>query len=304
MMRYLWSINGRTITEESVIPVKRGEVVRFELINDTMMHHPMHLHGHFFRLLMDSKNPPPDAPLKHTVDVPPMSRRTIEFLANEERDWLFHCHLLYHMHAGMGRVVSYGDGLSAPQLSLALADHAKPMFMLDGSIQSHMSMGHAMVQNVRNDFGLSWHLGWGHEKMGDPVRHGGGPVHRHAMPDIEYDIDLLWHRYIDQRWSIFAGYRFTNMEDERDRWVGGVMHMLPGMVHATASLDSEGALRLELEKQFQLTARLAAFGRLEYDTHTEWDWSAGLTYTLSQRFSLITTYTADHGFGGGLQFRF
>ena len=75
-----------------------------DLINDTMMHHPLHLHGHFFRVLDDRALA--DAPLKHTIDVPPMGKRTIEFEANESGDWLFHCHLLYHMHAGMMQVVT------------------------------------------------------------------------------------------------------------------------------------------------------------------------------------------------------
>ncbi len=117
MTRYLWSIDGRPIDEQSTVPVKRGEILRVVLVNNTMMHHPMHLHGHFFRLLIPDSVDPAYAPLKHTVDVPPMSRRIIEFYANEARDWLFHCHLLYHMKAGMARVVSYpaGDQMLAAQ---------------------------------------------------------------------------------------------------------------------------------------------------------------------------------------------
>lgn len=84
-----------------------------------MMHHPMHLHGHFFRLLMPNGVPTEFAPLKHTVDVPPMSRRVIEFYANEERDWLFHCHLLYHHKSSMGRVFSYTAGDLLPAASAA-----------------------------------------------------------------------------------------------------------------------------------------------------------------------------------------
>lgn len=106
MERYLWSINGRTFSQETTIPVKRGEVLRLEMANDTMMHHPMHLHGHFFRVIEGKGD---RSPLKHTVDVPPMGRRTIEFEANESGDWLFHCHVLYHMDAGMMRVFSYND---------------------------------------------------------------------------------------------------------------------------------------------------------------------------------------------------
>ena len=104
MTRYLWSFDGKTLAEDSTIAVEKGEVLRLKLINDTMMHHPLHLHGHFFRLLNGHGD---HAPLKHTVDVPPMGTREIEFLANEKGDWFFHCHLLYHMDAGMARVFSY-----------------------------------------------------------------------------------------------------------------------------------------------------------------------------------------------------
>lgn len=303
MMRYIWSINGKTVNEDSTILVKRGEVVRFELINDTMMHHPMHLHGHFFRLLMDPAAPAKNAPLKHTVDVPPMSRRTIEFLANEEKDWFFHCHILYHMHTGMARVISYDDQGPDHKPRIDRRDHDAISLMADFSIQSHMSMGMAMAQNARNNFGLMWDIGWRHEMMGEPVQHD-GPVHTHTKEQAMYEADVMWQRYLNSRWSTMVGYRFTNEEDARDRAFAGVMHVLPGMFMATATVDSEGDARFSLAKNLQLTERLGTFGRVEYDTNTELAWTAGATWTLSQRASIITQYDSDHGFGGGLQFRF
>jgi FtsP/CotA-like multicopper oxidase with cupredoxin domain len=94
MERYVWSMNGKTLSEQHEIPIKKGEVVRFVMINRTMMHHPMHLHGHFFRVLNGRGD---RSPLKHTVDVAPMATTVIEFKANAEKDWFFHCHLLYHL---------------------------------------------------------------------------------------------------------------------------------------------------------------------------------------------------------------
>src|SRR5690606_444966 len=88
------------------IRIKKGEVVRFHFINDTMMHHPLHLHGHFFRVLVGNGA---YEPIKHTVDVKPMARTSIEFYANEEKDWFFHCHNLYHAKTGMARVISYRE---------------------------------------------------------------------------------------------------------------------------------------------------------------------------------------------------
>jgi CopA family copper-resistance protein len=101
MERYVWFLNNKAISESDSILIREGEVVRFIMINRTMMHHPMHLHGHFFRVVNGQGD---YAPLKHTVDVAPMSTTVIEFDANEFGDWFFHCHLLYHMESGMARV--------------------------------------------------------------------------------------------------------------------------------------------------------------------------------------------------------
>lgn len=106
MWRYVWSMNGTTLSRADKIKIKKGETVRIHMHNTTMMHHPMHLHGHFFRVLNKQGD---HSPLKHTVDVPPMNTVTIEFDPDEEGDWIFHCHVLYHMESGMSRVFSLGE---------------------------------------------------------------------------------------------------------------------------------------------------------------------------------------------------
>lgn len=106
MERYVWFLNNTALSESESIRIRKDEVVRFIMINRTMMHNPMHLHGHFFRVMNGEDE---FAPLKHTVDVEPMSTTVIEFEANELGDWFFHCHLLYHMKAGMARVVHYEE---------------------------------------------------------------------------------------------------------------------------------------------------------------------------------------------------
>ena len=79
MNRYIWSMNGVPLSETDKIKINDGEVTRITLNNLTMMHHPMHLHGHFFRVI--NKNGE-YSPLKHTVNVPPMQEVTIEFSGN------------------------------------------------------------------------------------------------------------------------------------------------------------------------------------------------------------------------------
>lgn len=96
MGRYIWSMNGRPLSEADNIEIEKGEVVQITLNNLTMMHHPMHLHGHFFRVI--NKNGA-RSPLKHTINMPPMQSVKIEFDANEYGGWFFHCRILYHMGA-------------------------------------------------------------------------------------------------------------------------------------------------------------------------------------------------------------
>ena len=79
MERYVWFLNNKPLSETDAILIKEGEVVRFIMINRTMMHHPLHLHGHFFRVVNGQND---HAPLKHTVDVAPMSTTVIECNAN------------------------------------------------------------------------------------------------------------------------------------------------------------------------------------------------------------------------------
>lgn len=295
MERYIWSFNGKTMAEDGVIKIKRGEVLRLELINDTMMHHPIHLHGHFFRVLEGQGNA---APLKHTVDVPPMGKRTIEFEANESGDWLFHCHLLYHMHSGMARVFSYEE--QGPDHVPQLGEHAQdPLyFMIDGSLQNHMSMGMITLMNSRNDWFAMWDLGF-HD---DPAMMMGGM--QHEEDDVEYEIDLGWKRYFNPNFSTVLGWRFTNIEDAEDRAFAGIEYRLPYLIDSSLQLDSEGDLRVGLGKSLQITDRLGIFGDIEYDTGSEWEWTVGADYLLTKQFSLISQYHSEHGFGGGFRFRF
>lgn len=283
MRRYRWGFDDKSLTEETTIRVKRGEVLRIEFINDTMMHHPLHLHGHFFRLLNGQAD---HAPLKHTVDVPPMGKRIIEWLAEEpDGDWFFHCHMLYHMDAGMARVFSYSqDPDHLPSLDPKLID---PYFwFLDGSVQNHMTMGRFMVMSGRNDYFLRWDAA----------------LRRPHLDDRE--IDVGWSRYLDANLATEVGFRFSEVHGTEDRAFAGIRYRLPYMVHSSLTVDSEGDFRASLEKEFQLTDRLSFAADVEYDTNTYTEWSVGVSWTLDKQFDLLTSYHSDHGYGVGMSFRF
>ena len=104
MERFMWSLDGRKFSD-GVEPIRfaRNERVRVTMVNNSMMQHPMHIHGHFMELV---NGHPGRHPLKHTINVLPGSKVTFDITANNPGDWAFHCHLLLHMHAGMFNVVT------------------------------------------------------------------------------------------------------------------------------------------------------------------------------------------------------
>lgn len=105
MERYMWSFDGVKLSDGAdPIAFRHNERVRITLINDTMMPHPIHIHGHFFQLL--TGDDPTHNPRKHTVNVLPGGKISFDLTADALGDWAFHCHMLMHMHAGMMRVVT------------------------------------------------------------------------------------------------------------------------------------------------------------------------------------------------------
>ena len=110
MERYMWSFDGRTFSEvREPIRFRRGERLRLVMVNDTMMVHPIHLHGMFFEVVTGEHD---FKPRKHTIAVKPGEKMAVDITADAPGEWAFHCHLLYHMHAGMMRVVSVQDELA------------------------------------------------------------------------------------------------------------------------------------------------------------------------------------------------
>ena len=304
MNRYIWGFDGKTIAQDPYIPIRKGEIIELELINDSMMHHPVHLHGHFFRLLLGQGA---HSPLKHTVDVPPMSRRLIEFEANEDKDWMFHCHILYHMMSGMARVFRYDTPVGTPSdmpppandhvpdpashslgHATGLGEHSHDLSHIWGSasIQSHLSEGLLTWMNPSNDLQLSWEVGW--EGVDKP----------------EYEVDALYQRYFNANLQAFAGMRFTNQQGADNRALAGFNHRLPLSVWLNASIDSEGDGRFTLSKSFRLTSRLSVWGEVFYDTGSEWEWTAGADWTLNRHASLIAQFHSDYGLGAGVLLRF
>jgi hypothetical protein len=287
MERYVWFLNNKPLSESDSIRILEGEVARFIMINRTMMHHPMHLHGHFFRVINGQGD---YAPLKHTVDVAPMSTTVIEFDANEFGDWFFHCHLLYHMKSGMARVVHYEGFALDPQLAAVRPKLYKDSWYFWGQadVLSNMTEGFLMLSNTRNILTAEWEVGW------------------QEVDDTEWEGIFTYDRYINRFFTMFAGANLLGEGDEHDdtRGVFGFRYLLPFNLESRAWIDTDGGGRFNLGRSFELTPRLTLLGEAEYDTHDNWEGSAGLSYMVHKYFSLVGQWHSEYGFGGGLQIRF
>ena len=283
MERYVWSINGKTLSEQHKIPIKKGEVVRFVMVNRTMMHHPMHLHGHFFRVLNGKGE---RSPLKHTVDVAPMRTMVIEFDADAEKDWFFHCHVLYHIKAGMARVVHYeGTEVDAATAAVRPKLYKDPWYVFgEAAVLSQMSEGSVQISNTRNVGFVEWEGDW----------------------EGEYDVVGGYSRYINRYLSLFGGINaYDEGAGEDDvRGVFGVGLLLPFNVRTTVWGGTDGSLRWTAVKELQLTRRLTAFGEGQYDTVTDWEWIAGGEFVVNKYLSVVGQYHSDYGAGAGLRARF
>ncbi len=162
MNRYVWSMDNKVLSESDKILIKKGEIVRITMFNNSMMRHPMHLHGHDFRVINGQDE---YAPLKNVMDIMPMETNVIEFEANVEGDWFFHCHILYHMMAGMNRVFSYEDQEPNPLLPDKKWAYKKLQkesnqlhLMAQNDFATNGNDGMAMLQNARWSFGTEWRV--------------------------------------------------------------------------------------------------------------------------------------------------
>ncbi|HUQ35674.1 MAG TPA: multicopper oxidase family protein [Aestuariivirga sp.] len=105
---YRWGLNGKSSMHETIFTVREGERIEIIMQNQTGMAHPMHLHGHYFKVAAVN-NVSIEGALRDTVLVPPSTSVTIRFAADNPGNWAFHCHHLYHMNAGMMGAISYSN---------------------------------------------------------------------------------------------------------------------------------------------------------------------------------------------------
>jgi hypothetical protein len=304
MNRYVWSLDNKVISETDKILIKKGEKVKITLYNNSMMRHPMHLHGHDFRLLNGEGA---YAPLKNVVDIMPMETDIIEFEANAEGDWFFHCHILYHMMSGMGRVFSYENQAPNPLIpdpALALrklkGEDREFHFMAENDFATNGNDGEFMLQNTRWSFGTEWRLGYNDMHGYETETHVGRYIGKMQwlMPFVGFDwrYRQLGHNEVEE--NIFGQ---KNTKDKRAVASIGVNYTLPMLVMAQAEVYTDGNVRLQLERMdIPITPRL----RMDLMWNTDKEYMGGLRYIAARNLGITTHYDSDMGFGVGLRLNY
>ena len=304
MNRYVWSLDNKVVSEADKILIKKGENIRIVIYNNSMMRHPMHLHGHDFRLLNGQGD---NAPLKNIVDIMPMETDTLEFNANVEGDWFFHCHILYHMMSGMGRVFTYENQAANPLIpnpKLAqrklFADDRKMHFMFQNDFATNGNDGEMMLQNTRWSIGSEWRLGYHNMHGYETETHIGRYLGKMQwlMPFVGFDWRYRKMGIDEQEKNLFGQ---TNTKDNRAVLSLGVNYTLPMLVRFQTEIFTDGIVRLQLMREdIPVTKRL----RFAFMVNTDKEYMAGLNYIFNRNFSLRTHYDSDMGFGAGLTFSY
>ncbi|OSZ77127.1 hypothetical protein CAP36_11975 [Chitinophagaceae bacterium IBVUCB2] len=293
MRRYVWSFDFKTLSTADKILIRKGERVRFVLTNNTMMRHPLHLHGHFFRFINSQGD---YSPLKHTFDIKPMETVTIEFEANEEKDWFFHCHILYHMMAGMARIVSYegseqNEFAKTGYKTLKKEDNILyPWF--DLSIHSQGAWLSGNISNNKNALEFEGRVNW--------------------KGDFETETHLL--RYLDknQYLAFYIGFDYRknktlalankpNSKDNRRVFDAGFYYLLPLLIRSEWRIDHTGKLRLQLERTDIPLSNNFFF---DFRANTDKEYAVGFRYMISKPFSISTNYDSDYKWGVGLTWHY
>jgi len=304
MSRYVWSLDNKVISEADKVLIKKGENVRIVLYNNSMMRHPMHLHGHDFRVLNGQGD---YAALKNIIDIMPMETDTLEFNANAEGDWFFHCHILYHMMSGMGRVFTYENQAPNPLIpnpKLAqrklFADDRKFHFMAENDFATNGNDGAAMFQNTRWSIGTEWRLGYNDMHGYETETHIGRYIGRMQwlMPFVGFDWRYRKMGIDEQENNLFDQ---INKKDNRSAVSLGFMYTLPMLINFQAEFYQDGIVRLALMRDdIPISKRI----RAGFMLNTDMEYMVESRYIIKKNMGIRAHYDSDMGFGIGLSLNY
>jgi CopA family copper-resistance protein len=276
MDRYIWFVNGEPEYKTHPIILEPGKRYRIIFTNTSMMHHPMHIHGHWF--ILRKGNGAYD-PLLHTIDIPPGATITADVDADASGQWLFHCHLLYHMMSGMARVFQYSTLIeitknetkpenivkqtSFVNRPIVRVDEVRP---IDHSLVMH-HMAHAMGLNLSNmlDIGedpfhnvqkINFKGLYGHDYNKLELFVNDADIKKGTVDNADMDI-FYWH-LLDQFWAIKGGANYFYRPAHTPYWQPGIG--IEGLMPYFIDTDVRGyfyrgsaKLDVELSRDTQIT---------------------------------------------------
>lgn len=276
MDRFIWFINGIPEYNAHPISLEPGKRYRFVFTNNSMMHHPMHIHGHWFIL---RKGQDEYDPLLHTIDVPPGATITADVDTDASGQWFFHCHMLYHMTTGMSRVFQYSTliditkGEAKPQHIVKQTSYAnRPIVRvdevrpIDPSLVKH-PMAHPTgfwranfldigVDPFHNAQRLTYKGLFGPDYHKLELFTNDAEVFKGTLENADIDI-FYWH-LISQFWAIKGGVNYFNQPAEKPYWQAGLGFegIVPYFIDTNARLYFYGGsvkLDIELSRDTQIT---------------------------------------------------
>lgn len=293
MLRYVWSFDNKTLSQADLISIKKGENVRFILHNNTMMRHPMHLHGHFFRFINSQGE---YSPMKHTFDIKPMETVTIEFEADEEKDWFFHCHILYHMMSGMARIISYEGSEQNEYAKTGYKKVKKEDNQLytwfDLSMHSQGAWLSSNVSNNKYALEFEGRVSWT----------GNFETETHLLRYLDKKQYLAFYIGSDYRKNkTLEQYNKLDSKDNRQAFDVGFYYLLPMLVRSEWRITHTGKVRLQLERR---DIPLSNNFFMDMRINTDKEYTIGFRYMIKKQFSISTNYDSDYKWGAGLTWHY
>jgi hypothetical protein len=235
-----------------------------------------------------------------------METDTIEFNASEEYgDWYFHCHILYHMMAGMGRIFTYENTPPNPQipnpkkaLRKVYADDRRFYLGAEVGLETNGSDGEVSLMNTRWKFDVEWRIGYNKQAGFETESHIGRYLDKNQFLLIYTGWDWRYREGHQGEKNIFQQ---TSTKNDRGVACLGLQYTMPFFIVADLRVDHSGYVRLQISRDdIPITKQLRLWGMF----NTDLEYSVGARYILSKYISASTHYDSDMGFGAGLTFTY
>jgi hypothetical protein len=238
------------------------------------------------------------SPLKHTVDVPPHSTRVIEFEATEPGLWMLHCHNLYHLKTGMGRILKYSSFTSSREMEHFQKHdpHLHDHWYFYGMLEAATNHGQARLR-----LSQTWSEFDGRVELRNPT----GQNFAYDTP-WEVEGDLLYRRWFNQYFNLVGG---GTLFDKNGYAMFGVGYLLPFLVEADVFINHQGKFRIGLEKRFQWAKAIFTNVDFVWRPGQAHDLGKDIEYEISLMYSPVWSWSAgfmltNQNIGAGVHFQF